>query len=224
MFNFKAMSYRKDRPKNEVNAGSMADIAFLLLIFFLVTTQIATDKGLPMVLPPKTDVITDTPINERNILKIQINSLDQLLVEEELLEDISQLRAMVYDFVLNFRSPNAKKVVDDISDVEVFNSLPSSMKSHIRANLGKDTSSDGPSKAVVSIKTDRGSTYQKYIEVMDEVFAAYYKIYGERVGLSAEEYRKLNRTDPEQRYLYDKGKRGINKAVSLAEPTKAAEN
>ncbi|NVK84675.1 MAG: biopolymer transporter ExbD [Cytophagia bacterium] len=214
------MSYQRNRPKQEVNAGSMADIAFLLLIFFLVTTQIATDKGLPMVLPPKTDVITDAPINERNILKVQINSLDKLMVEDEPLENISELRDMVYDFVLNFGKPNEKKVIDDVSDVEVFNSLPVSMKTHIRANLSKETSSDGPSKAVVSIKTDRGSTYQKYIEVMDEVFAAYYKIYGERVGLSAEEYRKLNRNDPQQRYLYDKGKQGINKAVSLAEPTK----
>lgn len=214
------MSYQRNRPKQEVNAGSMADIAFLLLIFFLVTTQIATDKGLPMVLPPKTDVITDAPINERNILTIQINSLDRVLVEEEPLEDMSQLREMVYGFVLNFGRPNEKKVVDDVSDVEVFNSLPASMKNHIKVNLSKETSSDGPSKAVVSIKTDRGSSYERYIELMDEVFAAYYKIYGERVGLTAEEYRKLNRNDPEQRYLYDKGKQGINKAISLAEPTK----
>lgn len=214
------MSYNRNRPNQEVNAGSMADIAFLLLIFFLVTTQIATDKGLPMQLPPKAENQPDVKIPERNILKIQVNSLDQLLVEDEPLEDISELRSMVYDFVLNFGNPNEKKVVDDVSDVEVFNSLPSSMKNYIRRNLGNEQSSDGPSKAIVSIKTDRGSSYEKYIEVMDEVFAAYYRIYGERVGLSAEEYRKLNRNDPQQRYLYDKGKLGINKAVSLAEPTK----
>ena len=218
------MSYNRNRPNQEVNAGSMADIAFLLLIFFLVTTQIATDKGLPMQLPPKAENQPDVKIPERNILKIQVNSLDQLLVEDEPLEDISELRSMVYDFVLNFGNPNEKKVVDDVSDVEVFNSLPSSMKNYIRRNLGNEQSSDGPSKAIVSIKTDRGSSYEKYIEVMDEVFAAYYRIYGERVGLSAEEYRKLNRNDPQQRYLYDKGKLGINKAVSLAEPTKAGGN
>ena len=214
------MSYNRNRQNQEVNAGSMADIAFLLLIFFLVTTQIATDKGLPMVLPPKSDIITDAPMNERNILKVQINSIDQIMVENEPLENISDLREMVYDFVLNFGKPNDKKVVDEVSDVEVFNSLPASMKNYIRTKLSNDISSDGPSKAVVSIKTDRGSSYQIYIEVMDEVFAAYYKIYGERVGLSAEEYRKLNRNDPQQRYLYDQGKLGINKAISLAEPTK----
>lgn len=213
------MSYQKNRPKQEVNAGSMADIAFLLLIFFLVTTQIATDKGLPMILPPNTPP-EDTPIHNRNVLKIQINSFDQLLLEEEPLQDIGELRSLVYDFVLNFGNPSSTKKVDGVSDEEVFNSLPSSMKNYIRSQLISETSSDGPSKAVVSIKTDRGSSYQKYIEVMDEVFAAYYKIYGERVGLSAEEYRKLNRNDPQERYLYDKGKQGINKAISLAEPTK----
>ncbi|WP_420387933.1 ExbD/TolR family protein [Roseivirga sp.] len=218
------MSFRKNRPTQEVNAGSMADIAFLLLIFFLVTTQIATDKGLPMILPPKSDIIDEAPLNERNVLNVQVNSYDRLLVENEPLEDISELRNLVYDFVLNFGQPGEKKKVDDVSDQEVFASLPISMKNYIRANLGSQLSSDGPSKAVVSIKTDRGSSYEKYIEVMDEVFAAYYKIYGERVGLTAEEYRKLNRNDPEQRYLYDEGKRGINKAISLAEPTRQEGN
>lgn len=218
------MSFRKNRPTQEVNAGSMADIAFLLLIFFLVTTQIATDKGLPMILPPKSNIIDEAPLNERNVLNVQVNSYDRLLVENEPLEDISELRNLVYDFVLNFGQPSEKKKVDDVSDQEVFASLPISMKNYIRANLGSKLSSDGPSKAVVSIKTDRGSSYEKYIEVMDEVFAAYYKIYGERVGLTAEEYRKLNRNDPEQRYLYNEGKRGINKAISLAEPTKQEGN
>lgn len=213
------MSYQRNRPNQEVSAGSMADIAFLLLIFFLVTTQIATDKGLPMILPPNTPP-EDAKIHERNVLTIQVNSFNDLLVEEGPLTDVSRLREIVYDFVLNFGDPSSVKKVDDVSDMEVFNSLPASMKNYIRGNLSNDQSSDGPSKAIVSIKTDRGSSYEKYIEVMDEVFAAYYKIYGERVGLSAEEYRKLNRNDPEQRYLYDKGKKGINKAISLAEPSK----
>ena len=106
-----------------------------------------------------------------------------------------------------------------MSDQETFNTLPASMQAYIRNNLSDKNSSDGPSKAVVSLRTDRGSGYDVFIQVMDEINAAYYRIYGERVGLTAEEYRKLNRQDPRQRMIYEDGKKGINKAISLAEPT-----
>ncbi|MFY0591381.1 ExbD/TolR family protein [Roseivirga sp.] len=214
------MINRRNRPAQEVNAGSMADIAFLLLIFFLVTTQIATNKGITMVLPPKLDVIDNVPLNERNVLKIQVNSEDKLLVEGEPLGDINEISEIVYDFVLNFGQPDSKKKGKaKISDQELFATLPTEMKNYIQRDLSLSTSSDGPSEAVVSLKTDRGSGYDIYIKVMDEISAAYYKIYGQRVGLTAEEYRKLNRNDPRQKLLYDKGKLGIGKAISLAEPT-----
>jgi biopolymer transport protein ExbD len=77
---------KKNRPSQEVNAGSMADIAFLLLIFFLVTTTIASDKGILNILPPKQDPNVPPPdikVNERNIFTILINANDQLLVEGE---------------------------------------------------------------------------------------------------------------------------------------------
>ena len=199
----------------------MADIAFLLLIFFLVTTQIATNKGITMVLPPKLDVIDNVPLNERNVLKIQINSSDNLLLEEKPLDDVNEIREIVYDFVLNFGRPDVKKKgKSKISDQELYASLPAEMKNYIQRNLANKESSDGPSEAVVSLKTDRGSSYKMYIKVMDEISAAYYKIYGQRVGLTAEEYRKLNRNDPRQKLLYDQGKLGIGKAISLAEPSK----
>jgi biopolymer transport protein ExbD len=67
----------------QVNAGSMADIAFLLLIFFLVTTTIAQDKGLGVLLPPSDDSRPDVPINDRNVCMILVNSRNQLLVEGE---------------------------------------------------------------------------------------------------------------------------------------------
>lgn len=214
------MARKRNRENTEVNAGSMADIAFLLLIFFLVTTQIATNKGLTMVLPPKLDKPPEVPLNEKNVFKIQLNSLNNILVEKEILSDVTQIRDLVYDFVLNFGEPHPSIVgPDDMTDNEVFNSLPGTMKSYIRSSLGSSLSSDSPRKAVVSLKTDRGSSYELYIQVMDEINAAYYRIYGERVGLTAEEFRKLNRNDPRQRMLYEDGKRGINKAISLAEPT-----
>lgn len=214
------MAFSKDKGSQEVNAGSMADIAFLLLIFFLVTTQIATNKGMLMVLPPPKEDNVDVPLPERNILKIQINSSDKLMVEEEILDRSSDLRDIVYDFVLNFGNPgNKKKGKYRMSDRETFNSLPAAMKSYIQRNLGKEDSSDGPSEAVVSIKTDRGSSYKKFIEVFDYINEAYYLIYGERVGLTDEEYRKLDRNDPRQYFLYEEGKKGISKSISLAEPT-----
>ncbi len=214
------MARSKNRGSQEVNAGSMADIAFLLLIFFLVTTQIATNKGLTMVLPPKKEDNIDVPLNERNILKIQVNSQDRILVEEEIVDDVDIISELVYDFVLNFGNPDSrKKGSENMSDRETYETLPAAMKAYINNKLRSRESSDGPSEAVVSLKTDRGSSYEIFIKVMDEINAAYYKIYGERVGLTDEEYRKLNRNDPRQRMLYEEGKKGINKGISLAEPT-----
>ena len=201
----------------------MADIAFLLLIFFLVTTQIATNKGLTLLLPPKQE--DDEPIEikqqQRNIFKIQVNSLDRLLVEDEPLDDVGQIRDMVYDFVLNFGSPgDAKKGKAKVSDKDVYETLPASMKAYIQRNLGSSESSDGPSEAIVSVKADRGSSYEIFIQILDELNAAYNKIYGERVGITDEEFRKLNRNDPRDKALYDQARAGIPKAISIAEPTK----
>ena len=185
----------------------MADIAFLLLIFFLVTTQIATNKGLTLLLPPKQE--DDKPLEikqqQRNIFKIQVNSLDRLLVEDEPLEDVGRIRDMVYDFVLNFGSPgDDKKGKAKVSDKDTYESLPASMKAYIANNLGASDSSDGPNEAIVSVKADRGSSYEVFIAILDELNAAYNRIYGERVGLTDEEFRKLNRNDPRERHCTKK--------------------
>jgi len=216
------MARSKDKGSQEVNAGSMADIAFLLLIFFLVTTQIATNKGLTLLLPPKNE--DDEPLeikqNQKNVFKIQVNSADRLLVEDEPLEDVTLIREMVYDFVLNFGNPSSeKKGNDKVSEVDVYNSLPASMKSYISRSLGSDESSDGPGSAIVSLKADRGSSYEIFIQLLDELNAAYNRIYGERVGLTAEEFRKLNRNNPKEKELYDRARSGIPKAISIAEPS-----
>ena len=216
------MARSKDKGSQEVNAGSMADIAFLLLIFFLVTTQIATNKGLTLLLPPKNE--DDEPLeikqNQKNVFKIQVNSADRLLVEDEPLEDITLIREMVYDFVLNFGNPSSeKKGNDKVSEVDVYNSLPASMKSYISRSLVSDESSDGPGSAIVSLKADRGSSYEIFIQLLDELNAAYNRIYGERVGLTAEEFRKLNRNNPKEKELYDRARSGIPKAISIAEPS-----
>ena len=79
------MAKKRGAPP-EVNAGSMADIAFLLLIFFLVTTTIGVDQGINRKLPPIEDIQDSPKINERNILTVLVNMNNQLLVEEQLMK------------------------------------------------------------------------------------------------------------------------------------------
>ena len=88
------------RSAPEVNAGSMADIAFLLLIFFLVTTTIETDSGLNRKLPPMEDQVDPPIIREKNIFTVVVNKNDQLLVEEELTE-IKDLISLTIIFFLS---------------------------------------------------------------------------------------------------------------------------
>ncbi len=134
----------------EVNAGSMADIAFLLLIFFLVTTTIETDSGLDRMLPPIEPPDTDVVIKQKNIFTVNINKNGQLLVEEELLS-LQQLRQAAIDFLDNGGDGtcNYCKGRKDAS------------------------SSDNPTKAIISLKNDRETKYATYITVQNELVGAY---------------------------------------------------
>ena len=145
------------RAAPEVNAGSMADIAFLLLIFFLVTTTIETDSGINRKLPPIED-LTDPPlIKQRNIFTVLLNGKDQLLVEDEVME-IQDLRAV------------AKTFLDNGGD-----------KSCDYCKGTKDPDlSDNPDKAIISLKNERETTYKTYIAVQNELVAAYNELREER--------------------------------------------
>ena len=147
------MSRRKGAP--EVNAGSMADIAFLLLIFFLVTTTIETDAGLDRMLPPIEPPDTDVIIKQKNIFVVNINKNGQLLVEEQLM-DIRDLRAAAIAFLDNGGSPTGTP-------------------EYCNYCKGKrdEKSSDSPQKAIISLKNDRETTYSTYITVQNELVAAY---------------------------------------------------
>jgi biopolymer transport protein ExbD len=161
------------RSLPEINAGSMADIAFLLLIFFLVTTTMDVDTGLVRKLPAmpeEEEIIDDSQIKAKNIYVVLVNAKDQLLVEEELME-VSQLR------------DGAKKFLD---------------------NWGKNPNlSDNPQKAIVSLQNDRGTSYEMYIKVQNELSAAYRELrdreaqkkfglnYGELKGVNKKEIRKM---------------------------------
>ncbi|TXE14001.1 ExbD/TolR family protein [Algoriphagus aquimarinus] len=211
------MARKKKRMNTEVNAGSMADIAFLLLIFYLVTTTIASDKGILNVLPPKLDPNNPPPkidLNERNIFVIRINSNDQYLIEGDYRDDTEGLDEELKAFILNFGSP-------DEEGVALYNSLPASLKA-LAARL--PDSSDDPGEAVISIKTDRGTSYEKYLEVFDLAKKAYFDIYAERVNLSTDEYRALTGKNDAEESLIDRGKEGIPMAISIAEPEKIGGN
>jgi len=209
------MASKRGRMAQEVNAGSMADIAFLLLIFFLVTTTIASDKGIMNILPPKQDPNQPPPevdLNERNIFKISLNLNDQYFVEDEVRRDIDGLSDEIKRFILNFGNP-------DEDAIALFNSLPPSLKGIADQS---PQSSDHPMSggAVISIKTNRGTSYEKYLEVLDLVKKAYFEIYGERVGLTGEEYRTLSGQSAAEKELINRGKENIPMAISIAEPDK----
>jgi biopolymer transport protein ExbD len=209
------MAKSKNR-KAEIPVASMADIAFLLLIFFLVTTTIASDKGIALLLPPKPDPNQPPPDitkNQRNIFKVNVNSSDRVLVEDEPLQDVSKIRDMVKEFVLNFGESS-------LDNQELMSTLSVSQQNFIRTQGRKSDSSDSPTEAVVSFKTDRGTSYDVYLSILDEIMGAYDEIYAERVGITAEEFRNLDKKDPVQSQIYDRAREGIPRNVSIAEPTK----
>ena len=142
------MPRRKGAP--EVNAGSMADIAFLLLIFFLVTTTIETDAGLDRMLPPIEPPDQDVVIKQKNIFTVNINKNGQLLVEDNLME-MKDLRKAATAFLENGADGTC---------------------SYCKGK--KDpSSSDNPTKAIISLKNDRETKYSTYITVQNELVGAY---------------------------------------------------
>ena len=138
------------RSAPEVNAGSMADIAFLLLIFFLVTTTIEKDSGLNRKLPPIEENEEDVVIKQKNIFTVLLNGKDQLLVEEELME-IKDLRAAAIEFLDNNGDGTCTYC----------------------QGARNASSSDNPDKAIISLKNDRETSYATYISVQNELAAAY---------------------------------------------------
>lgn len=142
------------RPTPEVNAGSMADIAFLLLIFFLVTTTMETDTGISRKLPPEQEENVEPPvIKKKNIFKVIVNSNDELLVEEELME-IQDLRAAAVAFLDNGGGIGQEAC-------------------NYCQGAGDPTSSDNPKKAVIMLVNNRLTSYGAFIAVTNELVAAY---------------------------------------------------
>ena len=185
---------RKKREVPEINAGSMADIAFLLLIFFLVTTTMDADKGINRKLPPwdPDRPQEDNPIKEKNIYTVLINSNNQLLVENDYLE-LADLRAGAVEFLLNNGDGSCQ---------------------YCQGGLRSPESSDNPGKAVISLQNDRGTSYDMYIKVQNELVAAYTEV---RDKLSQQWYGKpyASLTDEEQ---IKSIKQAFPQKISEAEP------
>ena len=146
-----------------INASSTADISFMLLIFFLITTSMDTDRGLARRLPPppeseeqKNDII----IKERNILQVKLNKDDNLMVNGEVGFDIRQLKDKAKEFIAN---PN-----DD----------PNMPEKH-RKNLPFFGDVMITEKHVISVQNDVGTSYDVYIQVQNELVAAYNELRNE---------------------------------------------
>ncbi|MGC1473424.1 MAG: biopolymer transporter ExbD [Psychroserpens sp.] len=140
------------RQSVEVNAGSMADIAFLLLIFFLVTATIPNDMGIQRKLPAPCPNNEDCggEIHKRNVLEIMVSAKNELLVDSDIIP-ITQLKDI------------AKAFIDNNGD----------MTCSYCDGLMKATASDHPAEAVISLKNDPLTAYDFYIKVQDELTKAY---------------------------------------------------
>lgn len=174
---------KRERDDAEVPGSSLADIAFLLLIFFLLVTTIDIDTGIGLVLPPMPeDDVEPPPVIERNMLNILVNTQGQVLLDGE-----------------ETAIPEVKQKVIDFVD-----------------NHGEDPDlSEAPDKAIVSIKTQRQTSYNVYIDMLDEVMGAYNELRNqaaqERFGRN---YSQLDEDSPEFEEIKDL----YPKKISIAEP------
>ena len=180
------------------NAGSMADIAFLLLIFFLVTTTMDTDSGISRKLPPmpeKDQEKSNDKIKERNVFVVLINKNNQLLVEGEPM-DVRLLKDKAKEFIDN-PANNPKLPEKKITDIDG--------KYFGHTYL--------VSKGVISLQNDRGTSYGTYIQVQNELAAAYNEL---RNGLAmrtfGEKYKELS--ESKQKLI----KKVFPQRISEAEP------
>ncbi len=150
---------RRENP--EINAGSMADIAFLLLIFFLVTTTMNVDSGIPKKLPEKQVEDLDIQIKKKNIFEISINKNNDLFVEGDIME-LKDLKEAALKFIDNgggignpLKGEKEGKPCDYCQGEK------------------DPESSDHPNKAIISIESDRETNYGTYVTVQDELLNAY---------------------------------------------------
>ena len=170
---------RRDLP--EINAGSMADIAFLLLIFFLVTTTMDVDTGISRKLPEKQpeDMPEPPKLKEKNVFIVTVNRNNQIMIEGEYFMTIDKIREEAMRFI-----DNGGGIGNPMKDLKTGEMLPAAECDWCEGD--KDpASSDHPNKAVISLESDRGTSYGTYIAVQNELVGAYTDL---RNRLSKKEY------------------------------------
>ncbi|MFO7873042.1 MAG: biopolymer transporter ExbD [Bacteroidales bacterium] len=183
------------RMTPEINAGSMADIAFLLLIFFLVTTTMDVDTGINRMLPPPIDpdAPEPPPVRERNVFVVLVDAQDRLLVEGERTQ-IENLREQTKEFLLNPEDDPSKPVketreIDHLGEVEV-------------------------SRGIISLQNDRGTSYDMYIAVQNELAAAIREIRDD----VTQEHFGMDFGDLTDEELVSSVREAVPMAISEAEP------
>ena len=158
----------KKKKVPQINGTSSADIAFMLLLFFLLTTSMDTDTGLARRLPPPPDKSLerdqmDIKVNKRNILTVMINTNNQILCAGQYVE-IRQLKEIVRNFLMNENRDEHLPEYED-KDVPFFGNMSVLTEKHI-----------------ISLQNDRGTSYQAYIDVQNELMAAYSELRNEVSG------------------------------------------
>jgi len=187
---------RRENP--EINAGSMADIAFLLLIFFLVTTTMNVDSGVSKKLSekPPPDYVPPV-IKEKNIFEVNINFRNELQVEGERME-VKDLKDAAVKFIDN--GGGLGKPGED--------GTPGAPCDYCEGEKS-ETSSDHPNKAIISVQSDRGTEYGTYIKVQNELLRAYREL---RNRLCQQRYN-MSFTDLEAAYKDDRNNEELKKKV-----------
>ena len=183
----------KKRSSGEINSSSMADIAFLLLIFFLVTTSMSTSTGLSRRLPPPLPPDVEIPpvdVNKRNLFVVKINSENKLLVQGNEM-NLSELRVKAKEFIVNeANDPNMP--VKTMVNIPLIGEM----------EITKDH--------VISLQNDVDTQYQAYLDVQNELVAAYNELRNE---LAKEKFGKLYNDLDEDR----------KKAIQAVYPQKISE-
>lgn len=178
------------RGTTEINASTMADIAFLLLVFFLVTTTMDTDTAIEQILPQKNDEPSDIIVKKRNVFEVKANMFDRLLVEGDPLE-LSLLKERTMEFLTNTQN---KKDLPQMTTttLAVCDQNIATMEAALKANPNNYTAQDElkkwekrlaavqligdyqqlPDAAVISLQNDNNTSYDMYIQVQNELHAA----------------------------------------------------